>query len=328
MQKAERFKNIDLLRGISIVVMILTHTNAYFWDKWSSFVWNYLHFAVATFVFCSGFVLISKYKFEKLDYKNYLSFIKKRFLRLLLPYYIFVFFYYLMVYIQVKKIDFIDLQQAILVIREPDISWLVNLFLQLTIFFPIFSFLFTKERKIFNWIFGAIIFASFLKIFINPKVDYKLIMVFLWFVPFLLSFYIQENYKNLQFKIRLFLVFITIHILLWFLLNINNMNLVYQNNKYPPNLYYLTYGISFFIFADIIFTKFSFFQNKYLFKIINFFSVNSFSLFFIQYIVIQSTYRFIKKPDFTQVSFFFWVLGWCVIIQLVINFFLKSFKKK
>lgn len=144
----------------------------------------------------------------------------------------------------------------------------------------------------------------------------------------MLAFYVQEKYSNTNFKIKLFLGFLALQIFLRIYLFYKGSNLIYQDNKYPPNLYYLSYGISWFLFLDLLFNRFKFFSNEYFYKIINFFSTNSFTLFFLQYLVIQSTFRFIKNMEFTPVSLFFWVTFWCVFLQLGINFLNKKNNSK
>lgn len=315
MQK--RFENIDLLRGFSIIVMILTHTNAYFMHHKTAFdVWNFLHFSVPTFVFCSGFVLANRYKIELLNFSTYMSFVGKRLLRLLKPYYIFLIFFYIMLFFSQKRIDPRDIISALLIVREPDISWLVNLFVQFTLLFPIFSYLFNKQRKLFDGLFGIVLIYAFWKIFNRLNLDYKVYMVWSWSLPFMFAFYFAKYYQNIKFKLGAMIIFLVLHLSLRYYLSSYGANTILQDNKYPPNLYYLSYGIFWFIMLDFIFNL-SIFKNKIIFGLINFFSKNSFSLFFIHYLVIQVTFRFfIRNLQFNEWTLFFYVIIISSIVQL------------
>lgn len=318
MQK--RFENIDLLRGFSIIVMILTHTNAYFMHHKTAFdIWNYLHFSVPTFVFCSGFVLANRYKIEILNLATYFKFIGKRLFRLLKPYYIFLIFFYIMLYFSQKRIDLRDVTSALLIVREPDISWLVNLFVQLTLLFPVLSYLFNKQRKLFDGLFGIVMIYAFWKIFNRLDLDYKYYMVWSWSLPFMFAFYFAKYYRNLKFRIGAMLFFLILHLGLKYYLASHGNNVILQDNKYPPNLYYLSYGMFWFVLLDFIFNL-EIFKNKVLFGVINFFSKNSFSLFFIHYLVIQITFRFfIKNLQFNEWTLFFYVIILTSVIQLTLS---------
>src|SRR6266403_5134039 len=87
----ERNQLIDNLRGVSMIVIILTHTTAFFpGDKVAYLLWNWSHFAVPIFLFCSAYLFLKKSDDKPLHFFSYL---KKRVVRLLLPYYLFFFFF-------------------------------------------------------------------------------------------------------------------------------------------------------------------------------------------------------------------------------------------
>lgn len=92
-----RNSTIDSLRGLAIVAMIMLHTNAYFLSRggWVSFSWNWLHFAVALFVFCSVYLFWKKAPAQPYPVMEY---IKKRVLRLLIPYYMFLLVFLQIIY--------------------------------------------------------------------------------------------------------------------------------------------------------------------------------------------------------------------------------------
>jgi len=89
MKTKERYIHIDILRAIAILGVMLTHSLAVFLgpDKINIF-WNYLHFVVVAFVGCSGYVTAFSYK--RLGDMNLLSWYGKRFIRLYIPYALYV----------------------------------------------------------------------------------------------------------------------------------------------------------------------------------------------------------------------------------------------
>jgi len=99
------------------------------------------------------------------------------------------------------------------------------------------------------------------------------------------------------------------------------------DNKYPPNIYHLSYGIAFLVIFYLAAKKglFSFAPIQ---KTIHFFSVNSYPIFFIHVLVIFVLTVFMKF-HFTWISFFFVVTGITVVIQMILNkmFLLFSPKK-
>lgn len=256
---------------------------------------------------------------EVLNLGTYFKFIGKRLYRLLKPYYIFLIFFYIMLYFSQKRIDFKDIASALLIVREPDISWLVNLFVQLTLLFPVLSYLFNKQRKLFDGLFGIVMIYAFWKIFNRLDLDYKYYMVWSWSLPFMFAFYFAKYYRNLKFRIGAMLFFLILHLGLKYYLASHGNNVILQDNKYPPNLYYLSYGMFWFVLLDFIFNL-EIFKNKVLFGVINFFSKNSFSLFFIHYLVIQITFRFfIKNLQFNEWTLFFYVIILTSAIQLALS---------
>src|SRR5690348_699826 len=96
MQPQKRLVEIDLLRGLAMLVMIFLHTSVYFFSNGSyvAWLWNWGHFAVPVFIFCSVFLFF--YKSQKFSF----SYLKKRLWRLLFPYYIFVFLFLIAVSIR------------------------------------------------------------------------------------------------------------------------------------------------------------------------------------------------------------------------------------
>src|SRR3989344_6980157 len=86
----KRFEDIDFLRGIAIFVIIVTHVYGLHLGNARDFaIWNWLHFVVPGFLFASGFVLNSSSHTNFSSPALVAGWIKKRFIRLLAPYYLY-----------------------------------------------------------------------------------------------------------------------------------------------------------------------------------------------------------------------------------------------
>ncbi|MBI3887543.1 acyltransferase family protein [Candidatus Microgenomates bacterium] len=131
----QRTQLIDTLRGLAMLVMILTHTTVFFLqDPSANFLWNWSHFAVPIFVFCSVYLFFQKSLYDKIAFW---SFVKKRFVRLLIPYYWFLLFFLIILFFtKPETLSIKYLLQSIFVIGGVDINWLVLLFMMITIILP------------------------------------------------------------------------------------------------------------------------------------------------------------------------------------------------
>lgn len=98
----ERIKSIDSLRGLAILAVLLVHTTTRTLEvskfnitsfSWTLFLNQMARFAVPLFFIISGFVL----EFSAKD-ESYWSFIKRRFLKIFIPYVIWSGIYYLFIY--------------------------------------------------------------------------------------------------------------------------------------------------------------------------------------------------------------------------------------
>src|SRR5579864_4521172 len=145
----ERFSEIDDMRGLAILAMVLIHTNAYFLsDKIAETLWNYSQFAVPVFLFCSSYIFFRNRPTHGVMLP--FTYIKKRFMRLLIPYYIFAVIYILVSYFEEPaKITGQYILQSLFLVGGIDINWLILLFLFLTFLMPIFTYLEEKQKKLF-----------------------------------------------------------------------------------------------------------------------------------------------------------------------------------
>src|SRR5436190_12590337 len=189
----KRFLEIDDMRGLAIFAMILIHTNWYFiTDKLVFYLWDLSQFAVPVFIFCSAYIY-----FKRGDKGMGFSYLNKRFLRLLIPYYFFVFIFFLELFIfEPAKLNGAYIIQSLLLIGGIDINWLILLFLQLTFLMPLLAFLMEK-KKIFFYLYTFLsIVLSFLIVFISVPFNYKYIMWFMWSPIIIYSMYFVKYHTK------------------------------------------------------------------------------------------------------------------------------------
>jgi peptidoglycan/LPS O-acetylase OafA/YrhL len=312
--KNNRFLEIDLLRGIAMLAMILIHTCYYFLsDPTALFIWNWSQFAVPVFIFCSAYLFFQKPKDLSLEY------VRKRIGRLLYPYYIFLLFFipiYFLINPDTSQIKYIF--QSIFVIGGVDINWLVLLFIQFTIIFPLF-FSMHNQNKILFYIYSVIAFvSSCLFIFYKLPFNQKFLMWLPWSVIPIFTLYFVNNHNKKSFMRIMAIISTLLFFTSYYLEVLTNHKLGMYENKYPPTIYFLSYGILMTILLYLLSKLIM--KSKLLTSFFAFLSVYSYPMYFIHYtilIVLATQVRF-----FTHWSIFFLtILTVTIAIQVGINKF-------
>lgn len=317
MKTNKRQSDIDYLRGLAVLGMILIHTNYYFLNNSVSLsLWNYAQFAVPVFIFCAGYLFFQK-PFN-LTLKNYLQYFKKRFLRLMIPYYIF-----LLIFIPLNHfkdptrvtIDYI--WQSIFLTGGVEINWLVLLFLQFALLFPLLAYLRQKQQLFFyTFILLAFINTSLFMFYVFPQ-NYKFLMWLPWSLLFLLGLFVLK-FQERKWFYPLTLTVSGIVYALGYLQRLSiNASPSFFDNKYPPNLYFIAFGIFSTILILFLVRKIVMPQTLSIF--LQFMSTNSYSLYFIHYCVLNVALYALPKFPFTWYTFFPFVLIPSMLIQIGLN---------
>lgn len=324
----QRNQTIDSLRGISIIAMIMLHTNVFYLSQggWVSFFWNWLQFAVPIFVFCSAYIFWQKpLSFE---WSNIFSHIKKRVTRLLVPYYIFLLIFLPISFIRApKNFNFTYIFKSLTLTGGIDINWLVLLFFIFIFLQIIISWLLIRHRCWF-YLYTVIVFISaVLLLFIRPKFDYKLIMWLPWSLITIFAYYFVKYEKDNKRMIGNIFLATTLFVISYQLLMIWSHSLRFFNNKYPPNLYILSYGI---LSIAVLFLIFKFINSRFktITNILSFYSLYSYEIFFIQYIVIYLLNTYLKTIKYSPIGFFIVVLSITTITQITLNRLRKIYNQR
>ncbi len=305
----QRDRLIDNLRGLSMIVIIFTHATAFFPnDKFISALWNWSNFAVPIFIFCSVYLFFQK----NLDRPmHFLPYLKKRLIRLLPPYYIFLFFFLLLLLIISPKIVTVQyIWQSIFLLGGVDINWLILLFVYITILSSIFIWCLQKSNKLFFLFFLLSFGSSIYLLFHQFSISYKYTMWLPWTVMLYFTwFYIKYEKQRVWLFVANFLLFIFSLIVL----QNQHHDAVLIHNKYPPNLFYLSFGTT--ILLILTFVDRYIFNNKFIQQTLYFFSKYSYAIFFLHYFILTSFAAFIKQLHFNGTTLFLSVLLTTVILQ-------------
>ncbi len=320
----ERYLEIDMLRGTATLAMILIHTSYYFLNNYAAlFIWKWSQFAVPVFIFCSSYLFFQKNKDPSTISFEYL---KKRIIRLITPYFIFLIFFLPLVFLVNPK-TFTEkyVIESILLTGGVSINWLVLLFIYMTIIFPLIVICYKKHKLILITYSIISIASSCFLIFYKSPIPSKDIMWLPWsLIPlFTLFFVLNEHKKNILLCISVLsgLIFAVSY----YLLIIAGHNPGMYENKYPPTIYFLSYGT---LMISLLYLLSSFIiKNKSITKLFSFFSLYSYSIYFIHYTSLVILTEWIKPLKFNWITFSMAVLSITVIIQMGINHVKKRFAK-
>ncbi len=319
-----RFEDIDYLKAIAIIIVVVTHVLSYnLGPSLINTIWNYLHFVVPAFIFCSGFVSYQKYKDTVWTYGSSWQWFLKRVPRLVFPYYLVILLHYALWFLfpwvfsgsgLVKDVGFL-LRSVVLI--GVDYGWLPLLFIELMLITPLCLTAFRKKHT--RMLSMGISFAStVILLFIHIPVDYRIIMWVPWSFILLLSFAAAEFRSNKASLLPIrtsYILGVCVSLTVWLffdaLLRFQGRQVTLTLHKYPPDLYYLSYGIGLgnllLLLENVLSTRIQFFRNM-----LRWLSSYSYELFFAHYLVIDAL-RTIMKSTHTNIP----VTYQCLIVLFV-----------
>jgi peptidoglycan/LPS O-acetylase OafA/YrhL len=295
-QVSKRYIDIDILRAIAIIGVMVTHSLALFLGTNTvNLIWNYLHFVVVGFVSCSGYIIGRQYLLENRGFT--FSWFKKRFFRLYIPYLVYLLSFLLSAYIYTTffhgkstSLSLSFLFKSILLIGGADIGWLTLLFLQLTILTPLLLFITQKNKVYFITLMLIGIFCLYNTFYPLSSIYSRMIAWLPWSFIYLLGMGLAKlDFIHTNFSKKLYLLSFTsaiIWVILRYILISHGSNLTFTLHKYPPDLFYLSYGIGINSFLIWLIRKLSSINQRTI-NIVNFLSKNSYSMFLLQLIILN-----------------------------------------
>lgn len=314
LKKIQRNDSIDLLRGIAIIIMIFIHTSAYFLSyPLVKTMWNLSQFVVVTFIFCSGYLYFQKSQKVQETLLSF-SYVTKRIWRLFIPYYIFLFFYSTLLFLTTpEKLSLDYIFKSMTVTGGVDLSWLVLLFTYVMILLPIVDFLAKKSIKLFYTYFFMSLFSSIFLLFFKSPVYFRYSMWLPWSLVLYFSWYVAKYEKSKQNLLKLFVFSVTAFFISILILQGQHKSLIHFENKYPPNLFHISYGVfmTLLLYVGLNITGKLLQPLK---KIINFFSFYSYPIFFVHFFILFAIDTLFKATSFHWISLFLIVTAVTVIL--------------
>ncbi len=311
----KRNTSIDFLRGLAVLMMIAIHVTAYYLHQKTTYIiWDYIHFVVPIFAFCSAYVYFEK----KSNAPFNLGYIIKRAKRLLIPYYIFLipFFSYVWIFNR-KSFTAAALEKYFLLQGDRDLNWLVILFLYILLLLPFIKFL--SGKKYLLWIFfGISVTSSILLMFIKIPIHFRLYMWLPWSIVLLFAYMVATLKDKKRFLFFSALLWLISFLLGRYLVQILGKTLVLTENKYPPNLYYLSYGMFWISIVYLIHNNISvpqFIQTSF-----DFLSKYSYSLFFVHFLYLFVIIGEVKYKMYPWWAVSIFLLAISIVTQLILNY--------
>lgn len=293
----KRTWEIDFLKCIAITGVIAIHAWQYFLgNSVNYFIWNYLHFVVAAFIFSSGYILSIKQE-KKLKLPELLSWLKKRAARLLVPYYL-----YLAVHVSLLRVfpDFFSgpgLPQnmdavlgSLVLTGGAESGWLVLLFIQMALIYGIYSLIINSKKSQIFYFLTFLTVTLILPFIPSARENYRLFMWLPWSLILFVSIWAGESDRKGSVKTEIYLKISLVSFLLFLLTftviklqGIGQIRLI--DHKYPPDILNLSYGLSITLFLFYLAKTFAL-KGKTA-GAITYIARNSYALFFTHYIVLD-----------------------------------------
>lgn len=287
MNTRDRYFHIDILRATGILLMILTHVLSWhFGIPHILDLWNSIHFVVVGLVFCSAYIYGKSN--QNSDTRHHIPWFFKRVMRLYAPFVLYLCMHYLLWFLFPTWIRGYGIQKSysfviasLTLTGGVDIGWLTTVFIQLAILFPfLLSLTRHKNKALFI---GLLIFCSITAFFRIPTEYTRAIAWLPWSLIAVFGFLYSDYPRS-----NMILISLITYAIFSIILRILHMPLLMTDHKYPPDLYYLSYGV----FVTSCILGVLPYIEKFLLKarlFITFVSRESYTLFFVHMIVLDAT---------------------------------------
>lgn len=237
MMKKSRIIYIDYLKTFGLLLVILAHVNCPPW------LMQLRNFDVPMLVFISGYLANKSYRIG--SYKEYY---KKRFLRLVIPTWIFLIFFYIIQALTYNIPAWNDILRGFLFQKDANMVgmvWVIWVYLVCSFLIPIYKKIGYDKRHILIWIIFLVI-NEFICKYTNISENKYMYMSFMTIIPWGGITYLGFYYDKIDIKTKKSILFcsgITFVLYGLFLYLENNFFVNTNLFKYPARIYYLSYSI-------------------------------------------------------------------------------------
>jgi hypothetical protein len=344
----KRYFAIDLLKALSALTVILIHvTSQYSSVPYINLIWIWSHFAVGVFVFASGF-LLAKYIERINSFGKFWPWLKKRTVRIVRPYYVYVFVHVLLILLIPSVFDRTTLNweprfwvDTVLLHGGFGQNWIPRIFILLSLLFLLTQgarILIRLNSRVYLW--TLLITLAFSIFFLFPpwKLEPTLSRYYqavTWFAIMLLGmlFYRSRSKKSHAFSGAVGAIILTILGYI-FLPQLGISNSIFKH-KYPPTFYFVAYntGVALFLYAAASRLEGMVRSSKIADRTIRYISNESYTIFFAHIIVMDALHKptgfwltdFLIISAVTVISVILWSRGVKQLRSFIRNF--PSWKK-
>lgn len=323
-----RDRKIDIIRFIAIFCIILAHSQA------PSIILELRNFDVVAMVFLSG---ISFYLSNDNKKVNLIDYSVKRFKRLIIPTWLFLTLFFMFFYILailIGKRPYFDLSNIILsysMLTGIGYVWVMRIFFVVAIVSPLLLFISNKIKSNLNYFLVlALIYAGYygLLILYNEMTGlFKFLFepLILQSIGYSLIASVGIRFKKMDYKeiIVGMTVFFMIYLIL---MKINNFETT-QESKYPPTMYYISYGLFMSFLLYIILERIPIIYNFCCQKYVFFLAENSLTLYFWHIIPVQLISIFKDKLILVNENFIYRFI-FIVVISVSLTYLHINIKDK
>jgi peptidoglycan/LPS O-acetylase OafA/YrhL len=288
---------IDIWRAIAVVAMIIVHVSSlYLKDSVTIFFWSYLQWVVPAFVFSSIFVANERPNSNIFGVHSFITYLKKRIRRLLMPYYAWLVIYLFVVWLISGKWESGKyIFDSLTLTGGSDYNWLVLLFVYIALVSPIISHFSKKPKHALVLLITMLVGAAYsvLVFFVKPIVggNFRLTMAIPW-ISIVIFFVLwcriwRQGHKTIAYTL---IMFSGLFFFLWHVIFVSGRTIRYElyYHKYPPDIYFMLF--SFFtaplgyILSRSIIAMFADIPHSTMGQVISFMSRRSYTIYFVHII--------------------------------------------
>ena len=314
----KRLNYIDFLKFIGLTGIIIAHVES---PNWVIMIRN---FDVPLMLLLSSILAAKSIK----KYNSTMSYWISRIKRLVIPTWIFLTIYFIFKAIITKRTMSIEYYLLSFLLTRYGIKyvWIILIYLYSALLIPLFKKIKFSSKN--NIIILIIYLLYEILYYFQIGTNNRIIdTTFYYIIPYGLLTYIGYNFENISNKrkkiytISSFIIFTSLAI--YYYVTTNSFQSV-QIAKYPPRIYYLSYGI----FCSLTLTLYCTKHNLKLFsnKLIVFISKHSMWIY-LWHILALDIYKFFHMPEKWYIKFFV-VYFISIVIVLLVNKALDIIEKK
>ena len=312
-----RNKSIDILKFIGLLLIILAHTDP------PIIIFQLRNFDVVLLIVCSSLIF-----FEINKSYNYGEYVISRIKRLLIPTYIFLIIYFMIMFLFSRNsVNAKVIFETFTLFGGLSYVWIIKVYIIIALLLPISQFLYDKIDKNIFFFITIIIYILYelmyyFGFFDNKIVDYLFAYIIPSFAIICYSLLLlkESNKKIIIYSILSFIVFVAIAIYLY---NSNNCFVDTNCAKYPFRVYYLSY--SFFIIG-LLYVFINRYKDLLYNKLVLFFSSHSLWIY-LWHILVLAAIQFILPNMYWLIKYVL-ILLFTTIIVLIQSGFVNILEKK